>query len=362
MPIFVNVRTDTFTPSNSSISVSTLSKKGSLATRIAYFKSINKYIKSQANYDPNNCFKFDDNIIAIGNDDNKKNRIILDKKIGNVSKYGIVFLSHFKHANGKISTFTTKIVDSSKNYNHIEAYVLQKLTELNVRKKICPNFPICYGVLQCDNLFKEQYNVSLNQLNYKRLLFTFNELADNDLATLLNSRNYTSKILLNALSQIFMAIMFFNKYIEAYHRDSHAGNFLYHKIKPGGYFHYNINGTDYYIENLGYLWVIWDFGLIIPFKKLNYPNNEKHLYDKKIPINHDYIYILLKGFINTKIPVITIIFENIYAKYNNVYDVNKMPFLITDILNTLVKYTEGCFLTSLPAKHSKIINRIPYKY
>ena len=46
------------------------------------------------------------------------------------------------------------------------------------------------------------------------------------------------------------------------HNDCHAGNFLYHKIKPGGCFHYKINGVDFYIKNLGYLWVIWDFGIV----------------------------------------------------------------------------------------------------
>ena len=43
--------------------------------------------------------------------------------------------------------------------------------------------------------------------------------------------------------------------------DCHPGNFLYHKIKAGGYFHYNFFGVDYYLENVGFLWVIWDFDL-----------------------------------------------------------------------------------------------------
>jgi hypothetical protein len=46
--------------------------------------------------------------------------------------------------------------------------------------------------------------------------------------------------------------------------------FLYHKIKKGGYFHYNIYGKDYYLENLGYLWIIWDFELSISFDKMIY--------------------------------------------------------------------------------------------
>ncbi len=46
--------------------------------------------------------------------------------------------------------------------------------------------------------------------------------------------------------------MFFYQETKYFHYDSHWGNFLYHKIKPGGYFHYNIFGNDYYIENYGF--------------------------------------------------------------------------------------------------------------
>ena len=72
--------------------------------------------------------------------------------------------------------------------------------------------------------------------------------------------------------------MFFHKYINAFHNDAHAGNFLYHRIKPGGYFHYNIYGQDFYLENIGFLWVIWDFGLIQPFSNSNLINNNKYGY------------------------------------------------------------------------------------
>jgi hypothetical protein len=41
--------------------------------------------------------------------------------------------------------------------------------------------------------------------------------------------------------------------------DAHWGNFLYHKIKPGGYIHYKIYDNDIYIKNMGYMWIIWDY-------------------------------------------------------------------------------------------------------
>jgi len=359
MDLFFKIVTDTIKPSTSNdikLTTTTLSKKFSLTNRLAYYKPIHKYITSQTKYDPNNCFKFNNDIISIGNG------IILDKRIGDNSKYGAVFLSHFKHPNGKISTFVTKVVDSSKRYNIIEAEVLKRLTELNVKYKVCPHFPICYGVLQCDNYFKEQNKLMLENLYYKKLLFTFNELEDNSLKQLLASKQYTTKIILNAIAQLFMAIMFFNKYIQAFHTDTHYGNLLYHKTKPGGYFHYKINDEDYYIENIGYMWIIWDFGLIVPYKKISYPKSEAFIYSKKVAINFDYIKTLANFIKFSKLNLgdINIMFKIISNKYNNIYDVKKMPILINDILELLIKYTDGNFLTSLPA-NSKIINRIPYK-
>ena len=54
--------------------------------------------------------------------------------------------------------------------------------------------------------------------------------------------------------------MFFYQETKHFHNDAHWGNFLYHKVKPGGYFHYNI-------ENYGFLWIIWDYGNAIEFKQ-----------------------------------------------------------------------------------------------
>ena len=56
-----------------------------------------------------------------------------------------------------------------------------------------------------------------------------------------------------------MSILLFHS-LNLFHGDCHNGNFLYTKIKSGGCFHYKINGINYYIENIGYKWMIWDYG------------------------------------------------------------------------------------------------------
>ena len=64
----------------------------------------------------------------------------------------------------------------------------------------------------------------------------------------------------NAITQIFFSISNFSHYTGFIHKDAHWGNFLYHKIEPGGYFYYKVNGIDVYLENIGFIWVIWDYG------------------------------------------------------------------------------------------------------
>jgi hypothetical protein len=44
------------------------------------------------------------------------------------------------------------------------------------------------------------------------------------------------------------------------HTDLHIGNILVQKIKPGGYWIYKLDNVDYYLPNLGYVFIISDFG------------------------------------------------------------------------------------------------------
>jgi hypothetical protein len=87
-----------------------------------------------------------------------------------------------------------------------------------------------------------------------------NELANGDLKVFLEKEYNNFKVVNNAIAQIYLAILSFHS-IGYVHNDSHWGNFLYHKINPGGYIKYIVNGKEIYLENLGYLWVIWDYSL-----------------------------------------------------------------------------------------------------
>ena len=353
-----------------------------LIDRINYFIIMQKYILSLKS--KNNCLRLY-NIDPITNNITYRigNKIILDKKIGTPSVYGIVYLSHFKTnvrygtKFDRLNKFAVKITDQSK-INKKEIDILKDLTKF-VIDFICPHFPISFGYLKCDNTIKsdnsDDYSIVKNKHNKKQLLpelvvkknklfIQLNELAVGDLHSLLVSQfnpfmKPTNNIdVLNIFAQIFIAFMFFHSYTNCYHGDPHTGNFLYHKIKPGGYFHYNIYGKDYYLENQGFLWVIWDFGLIRPFTQ----NNKYGITQLLNPINFDHKYILSTlDWYNKKLPPNIVAFKTILTTtiiepYDKIFNYNLLKLLNIEILDY--------FLLNIPhftnIKPSNIINKTPY--
>ena len=333
--------------------------------RINYYLIIKKYLLTIK--DKNNCFRLYD----IDNKNNKPiyrvgKNIILDKQIGSSSVHGIVFLSYFKsnikYGNkfDKLNKFAVKITNQS-NENKNEINVLNKLTKLVIDFK-CPHFPISYGSFNCNNPNIKSNNPDINEVikKYDKKLFPelikknnsyliqINELASGDLSN--NLISGLNKDIFNTLTQVLISIMFFHYYTKSYHKDLHAGNFLYHKIKPGGYFHYNIYGTDYYLENKGYLWVIWDFGLIEPFNK------------SKSAINYDFNHILDTLYYyeykltDDEEDKIEKLLNDIIYKYNKIYDTNLLENINKEILDYLL-LNVASFTTNKPLN---IINNKPY--
>ena len=156
--------------------------------------------------------------------------------------------------------------------------------------------------------------------------------------------------------------MFFHKYINAFHNDAHAGNFLYHRIKPGGYFHYNIYGQDFYLENIGYLWVIWDFGLIQPFSNSKLINKNKFgKCKKKLHLSVDFIRPIDKIITNSQkfnsntIKVLSKIAE-ILHKYDNITNLS----FLSDLNKLLLICMNDNISTFTNIKPNTIINKKPY--
>lgn len=210
------------------------------------------------------------------------NKIILKKQIGIESDNGIIYLANLK--DNKSLKFAVKCVPlTASNKKEIK---LLKIILKSVLNNKCPHLPILYSVIECKDFIDlnniKNYPKIIQKNKKKPFYFILNELANGNLKIFLEKYHNDYNLLLNAFTQIYLSLMFFYKETKHFHYDSHWGNFLYHKIKPGGYFHYNILGTDYYIKNYGFLWIIWDYGNAVEFKKsrneLIYVNNDfKHI-------------------------------------------------------------------------------------
>jgi len=178
-------------------------------------------------------------------------QIFLKKRIGSNSRYGTIFLSTYNN-----NKFAIKLSPSSQ-YNLRQIILIQKLSKI-AEEDINPHFLLNYKLFICNN------NLELNNLptviKKSDYYITVNELVNGNFKNFLNFTN--SVLLLNALQQILISVLSFHHFSGGlFHNDCHYKNFLYLKIKPGGFFHYKIYDKDIYIKNYGYIWIIWDFGL-----------------------------------------------------------------------------------------------------
>jgi tRNA A-37 threonylcarbamoyl transferase component Bud32 len=192
--------------------------------------------------------------------------IHLYKQIGRSSKYGVIFKCRYKK---ELPYFIGKIqVDSRVSSK--ELIILEQISKYAIKYKVA-NLPIIYKYVKCSNVKYSDNQIGLklpktiiNPFTLKVRTYTiiFNEIGFGDLKTFIdeNIKKLDLKLVRNITAQIFMSLACIHS-LGIIHNDSHYGNFLYHKIKRGGCFHYNINGTDYYIENMGYLWISWDYGI-----------------------------------------------------------------------------------------------------
>ena len=315
------------------------------------------------------------------------NRIILKKRIGSNSIYGIVYLSEFREKEKKILTFASKVYEYNGYNTDKELKILNYLTN-KVRMDLCPHFPMYYGNIICENYinknekdsFKKSVidNKSESQLSKKfpkminnnksvKFITIFNELANGDLKYFFSIYGNDTKLLLNAFTQQIISILFYNYYTNEIHGDIHSGNFLYHKVKSGGYFHYKIFGVDYYLENLGYLWVIWDFDFSVNLFSALYNNTENDYYD----LMKCYLSEKKSGYGYNKEPLIEKNIElynymkefiTLSNKYYNIKSVDKFKeyiFILPILLSSVLYNNKTILLKTLPYGE-KIINKNSY--
>jgi len=274
------------------------------------------------------------------------NQLILVNRIGSNSKYGAVYLTTTQN---KLFKFATKLTPINM-HNYKEIILSKQLSDVTLAN-LNPHFLLIFKLMICNNKNKQLFLLPriIRNENY---YISINELVSGNLKNFLYEGNHSNKLILNALQQVLLAVLSFHHFTEGiFHRDCHSKNFLFHKITPGGYFHYQIFGRNVYVENLGFIWMIWDFGLV-----------KSDEVDRQLRIE-DYIKITYSIYKyndtfrdnssdnSLKIKLKQIL--NLSNIYKRVFDKNDEEFMenLFDI--------PGLFQFEIP-ENSKIINNKPY--
>jgi len=184
----------------------------------------------------------------------------------------------------------TKDLITDSKWTKYEVYaeiVCLQLVTFLVREGVCPNLPMFFAYFPCENctftndVVNSNYKSIQQQISYrtgmsrkkqtastsiiqrppKNCILMLNELASGgDFKHWCTSASRSLEEWMCAYFQIFMGLAAIQKYYNMTHFDLHIGNVLVHNIPSGGYWLYTLNGRDYHLPNLGFLFVIWDFG------------------------------------------------------------------------------------------------------
>ena len=224
-----------------------LSKADTIRSRLGFARLVREYTK-----DLMPCLSVENTKLTLTNARGTA-VVTFDKRIGSESMHGAAYLNTGKGFR-KLLKFSCKLMDQRRGHA-LEVTILKEMTTL-VEKHVCPNFPITYRVMRCNELCAHDCPRAIRDEQYYVVM---SELADADLSTHLR-RKYDGATYESLLMQMIFAVYFFHQ-MGYNHNDCHLGNFLVHKITPGGYWKYRIDTVDVFVPNTGHLLVIWDPGM-----------------------------------------------------------------------------------------------------
>ena len=166
-----------------------------------------------------------------------------------------------------------KPYNTSNRYWH-EYFILHDIVKSIIDKKICPNLPYLINTFSCEqcdftffghkNKWLTEKDLAKGPQEYKDkkpcLIFIMELATGNDFNTWMK-KPHTETELYNALFQLMAGIHAIQIHGQVINNDVKALNILTYDVKPGGYWKYTIQGKDYFIPNLGYLFIVNDFGV-----------------------------------------------------------------------------------------------------
>ena len=324
-----------------------LHKTDTTEMRVKYNSIIANYLK---NVQP--CL--DETTVKVNNkdvqkltltDSNSDPLVIFDKQIGSKSAYGVAYMNMGKRF-ANLLKFSCKLMSVTRD-NTMETKILKEMSQL-VINGITPNMPLTYNILRCNTKCTKSLCPQVTRSKYYVVM---SELANCDIQNWFKEA-HTQEICMSVIMQLLISIQTFHNmgYI---HHDTHLGNFLIHKIKPGGFWHYVYKSgnkdIDIYIPNTGYLAVIWDPGLAE--KNHNTTNNLYHIKnDMTRPLklinvlgtHEKYIELGLKPVPN-EVQVINTLLINLINSGYKLHDILAIPAFIDT-----TKVTKETIINSKP--------------
>jgi hypothetical protein len=295
--------------------------------------------------------------------------IDLEMQIGADSVYGVVYKTSVKNMLGR-APIATKLMQKYDSGNRNEIEINGRISENILGKELSRHFLFSYKTFECTNWLDNKDVPSL--IKDEEYFASMQELAHGDVISLCSNRGFleNEELVLNIACQCLLSIATFHK-MGLVHNDTHWGNFLYHIMEDNkGYYHYVINGKNYYLKNCGYNIMLCDFGMAtaytpdkysaanVDYRKIleafqnktigaakwgkfsSVPNEKisnfmknviSHIFRLMVTKNEDrMIEEILVDFLNT--PVRGILMN---VKPPNEKIINTKPFIIDDSLRTL---------------------------
>lgn len=176
------------------------------------------------------------------------------KRIGTPSAYGKVYLVEHKATRirmaAKVMAKTAPHMREAKHYEDLEGLVLERKT---------PHMPLVFKARVCDLCEKD----IIATVPTKKCVVLLSELGDGDFRSWLEAKKRSALEVFSFIGQIMMGLHVLElKGLK--HNDFHWGQQLYQEQPSlkGQYLAYKIEGHDVFVLHTGFLWTLWDFGMM----------------------------------------------------------------------------------------------------
>ena len=307
------------------------------------------------------------------------NNVLFYEKFGSASAYGsnyktMILNNTFDIGNpNRLINCGTKFVTCDTitqpfNSNKKEIKLLHTVSKFALYN-INPNVPIIYKSYKLDikdfnNIAQKIYpsfhysicNNTGNKLENADAYCYMNEIFSGDARVFIRRFSHDPELLLNGISNIIISILTFWSISKKTHDDCHMGNFLYTKLKEprtnNEFCEYNIYGRKIYVQNLGFLWCSWDYGLAVDNITRNIMHNKLDLKNGAYSRNSD-IRRALAVFALTLKKTDHNIICNLYKQYNK----NTLNYKYTHLIFSMINYIKESY-KSKPNKYNEIITYI----